>query len=971
MLRGGAVDDHAGDVGQLLADRYRLLLSPAEAEDAMQWRAYDTAAEQEVLVRQVPLPEVVEAELVDEEPPSGGGGVRGGAAAARRTGGRATRRPADPGVRRALEAALAAARLPDHPRLGQVFDVFVEGDGLWVVSELLPARPLAALLAERPLSPHRAAEIGADLVAALRAVHAQGWTHRNVTARTVLVCDDGHAMLTGLAAGAAEETLCGYDVLPRPAAEADADADAPGPGPGTPDGGVAAGDGRPAGPGGGADGPQPGTGAADAAPRPGASPAAPGRDGGAAGDGSAATLGGGFAGDKPGPGAAPARPGGEGGRRAGELPERAAPASSGGEEDSQPGGDEPSAAPGGVPGQRAEGTAWWQDGPVRGAPWDEPGSGGEAHAYGAAEQRPGRPHEGDGPTARAARRGAIAAYHAGTRAAAEHRDDERWPFASGDPQDAASGTPSPGGARPPAEPPTDRASAREWWPFDEAADDLGQAPGEPDAEPRTGQWWPFEDGPEPEAAARAPRARNASRPSEDGAGRGTPALPDGWVAAEPEASPARSALGSERARDARLAAVGAVTERWAPEQAGARQPVGPAADLWALGALLFRAVQGRPPYPEEAAAELVQLVRTRPPESDGGTCGPLQPVVESLLRQDPAQRADVGELRDRLLAIVRAAPEPEVGRHTLVGPPSLAPGQPADPRRLPIVRRRGELVRRRRAAKRPRPAKPVAPPAQAKAPTPPSVAPRHRHTAPAAPAPRRAAGGPRHLGRLLVGLILLLLTGAVLYAMWFMPQQGASSDDGVRKERSSVGEPAPQESTAPSQSAGGAGPANTPESKVSKTQEVPSGFALYDDPSGFRIAVPHGWHRSGVNDRGQVRFDKGDFEMLVVKGRDSTRKFGTDPMAYQSKDEPELQPYRTSHWATASGLRRIDVGGHAMAEGAFTWKDASGREVYVRNRALILDGRYHLVLVIGPADARSRVDHTFESVVDSYRVLRR
>jgi hypothetical protein len=218
--------------------------------------------------------------------------------------------------------------------------------------------------------------------------------------------------------------------------------------------------------------------------------------------------------------------------------------------------------------------------------------------------------------------------------------------------------------------------------------------------------------------------------------------------------------------------------------------------------------------------------------------------------------------------------------------------------------------------------------------------------------------------------VLLLLTGAVLYAMWFMPKQGATGDDGLRQERGSVGGgPAPQESSAaPSRTPS---PANTPEPKVSRTQEVPSGFDLYDAPSGFRIAVPDGWHHSGVNSRGQVRFDQGDFEMLVVKGRDSTEEFGGDPMAYQSDDEPELKPYRTSDWATATGLRRIDVGGHAMAEGTFTWKDSSGREVYVRNRALILDGRYHLVLVIGPADERKKVDRYFEGAVDTYRVLRR
>ena len=157
-------------------------------------------------------------------------------------------------------------------------------------------------------------------------------------------------------------------------------------------------------------------------------------------------------------------------------------------------------------------------------------------------------------------------------------------------------------------------------------------------------------------------------------------------------------LAAERARQARIAVVGAVTERWAPEQAGPvhenwqlAAPVGPATDLWALGALLYRAVQGHAPYPEESAAELVQLVCAEPP-AFAEECGPLRPVVESLLRQDPTERPDFEELRGWLRSLVRSAPEPEAGMDVVPLPSSAVDGT-----RLPVVRRRGELVRRRRA----------------------------------------------------------------------------------------------------------------------------------------------------------------------------------------------------------------------------------------------------------------------------------
>ncbi|MFD8940364.1 protein kinase, partial [Streptomyces sp. NPDC059578] len=203
------MDDYAGRV---LADRYRLPLAPSD-EDAAYLRAFDTYSGQEVLVRQVPLPEIVEAEVLDAD------GLPEGFALSE-SGRAAVARATDPAVRRAIEAAQAAAQIPDHPRLDQVFDVFADGGSLWIVSELVAARPLSAYLDEELLSPYRAAEVAADVLTGLRALHAHGWVHRNITARTVMILDDGRVMLTGLAAGAAEEALCGYDPRPDPAAGA-------------------------------------------------------------------------------------------------------------------------------------------------------------------------------------------------------------------------------------------------------------------------------------------------------------------------------------------------------------------------------------------------------------------------------------------------------------------------------------------------------------------------------------------------------------------------------------------------------------------------------------------------------------------------------------------------------------------------------------------------------------------------------
>ncbi|MFJ3333714.1 protein kinase [Streptomyces sp. NPDC086766] len=952
------MDDYAGRV---LADRYRLPLPPSDEYELTETRAFDTYSGQEVLVRQVPLPEVVEAEVLDADGLPAGFTARDGSP--RRSPARAaTRRPTDPAVRRAVEAAQAAARIPDHPRLDQVFDVFAEGGSLWIVSELVAARPLAALLAERPLTPYRAAEVASDVVMALRVLHAHGWVHRNITARTVLVCDDGRVMLTGLAVGAAEEALCGYDPVPAPDLEADGDTG------GAPDhvdhsddsdhlggsdrfGGSdrSGGSGRFGGGVRGPDGRQGLTGsrAGDAA----------GGGGFTAGDPEAARraaiearAAGGLPGTGTGAGADPARGGGSSGavarravdsggdvraaragaiaayragaRAAARVQEaqestRAAlpaarPPADGGALAGAPG--EPPYAPG-APGEPRTGTT-----PpgriadpygVQPPPWGgaRPGSGTYAPAHGA--PAPGDPAPGSAPFA---------------------------PRAGGGPYVPAPGTaPGPGGGSYPPAPGPGTAPRPGTAP---AAGALG--PGSPSgtAGPAAGAL-PVSGAPElASGAARTPGAAGAARWDD---------LVAGTAAAR--RGPA-TALAAERARQARMTVVGPVTERWAPEQAGPvhenwqlAAPIGPATDLWALGALLFRAVQGHAPYPEESTAELVQMVCAEPP-AFAEECGPLRPVVESLLRQDPTERPDFEELRGWLRSLVRSAPEPDAGAHVVAAPP-------ADPSRLPVVRRRGELVRRRRAG---------------------LPAPHGRHKR-----ARQEARSPRSLGRTLLLLILLLLAAAVAYATLFLPKSGENGASGAdRTSAAGDASPAPapsggDASGAPGDGPSSPGPGNSPSRSAGSAETqttdpgVADGFALRKDAEGFQVAVADGWSRTPRNDRDQVVYSHGGFELIVVPGRDSAAEFGSDPMAYQREKETELRGYRDSSWATSSGMRTIQVGGRTMAEGQFTWTDANGRALFVRNLAILQDGRYHVVQVRGPESQKDQVTKLYEQASATYR----
>jgi hypothetical protein len=89
----------------------------------------------------------------------------------------------------------------------------------------------------------------------------------------------------------------------------------------------------------------------------------------------------------------------------------------------------------------------------------------------------------------------------------------------------------------------------------------------------------------------------------------------------------------------------------APEQAGDRR-AGPAADLWALGATLWFAVEGAAPFERAGPAATLRAILHDPPGRPS-RAGPLEPVLLALLAKDPRDRPPVAALR-RMLAPVAA-----------------------------------------------------------------------------------------------------------------------------------------------------------------------------------------------------------------------------------------------------------------------------------------------------------------------------
>ena len=143
------------------------------------WRAQDAVLGREVAVKEVVFPPT----MSDEE-----------------------RRPAQA---RVMREARAAARL-NHPSAVTLYDVVQDGDGTFIVMELVKAPTLADLVrADGPLAPGRVAELGGQLAGALEAAHAAGIVHRDVKPANVMVPPTGMAKLAdfGIASLAGDPQL--------------------------------------------------------------------------------------------------------------------------------------------------------------------------------------------------------------------------------------------------------------------------------------------------------------------------------------------------------------------------------------------------------------------------------------------------------------------------------------------------------------------------------------------------------------------------------------------------------------------------------------------------------------------------------------------------------------------------------------------------------------------------------------------
>ena len=151
---------------RLIAGRYRLLSPLGEGGMGTVWRARDEVLHREVAVKEVRAPVGLQGSEVERM------------------------------YARLEREAWAAARVANR-NVVTVYDVATQDGRPWIVMEIVRGVSLAELLeVEGPLSPQRAAHIGAEVLSALRAAHEAGVLHRDVKPANVLMSNDGRVVLT-------------------------------------------------------------------------------------------------------------------------------------------------------------------------------------------------------------------------------------------------------------------------------------------------------------------------------------------------------------------------------------------------------------------------------------------------------------------------------------------------------------------------------------------------------------------------------------------------------------------------------------------------------------------------------------------------------------------------------------------------------------------------------------------------------
>jgi serine/threonine protein kinase len=318
-----------------------------------------------------------------------------------------------------------------------------------------------------------------------------------------------------------------------------------------------------------------------------------------------------------------------------------------------------------------------------------------------------------------------------------------------------------------------------------------------------------------------------------------------------------------------------------------------AADLWALGASLYAAVEGRPPFERDSViASLTAVVADEPEPAP--RAGPLWPVIEGLLRKDPAARLDAAGAERMLRRIVsdEAAPPAEVV-------------PPAEVTEVEAAEQGG----------------------------------------------RSGNSRTRKAGRIPVTALTAVVAVAVIAAGIALVLARPPGHQGARLVAPAASRPAPSSATpssappsspsppAPASSApANSAPANSAPAS-SGSSALPAGYYRFTNPTGFSIGVPRGWQISHDGHYVYIRDPANSGIFLLIDQSDQPKP---NPLADWRQQAANRQgSYPGYHLILLREVR------YSQAEKAADWEftyNRNGVNVRVLNRNILANARHAYAL---------------------------